>query len=217
MNEKIEELFPKNSSFDDNHTVNTNEIVPEQIEVIAVNEYGKVDAVSLDYNEYRSELSSFYKMSTLENSIITTYIVNDDICNHKITFKNLSGYEDVKISKKFNYDTNFMNAFLVPMVEDYKKENIIFNSTIEVLDEEKANFIARTKSNDSLIIMGISIELANQLKDIVTRSDIPVNILDQKTKNESGIGTSLAIILTIIAIGMCLVGIIIFLVSYYKR
>ena len=42
MNEKIEELFPKNSCFDDNHTVNTNEIVPEQIEVIAVNEYGKV-------------------------------------------------------------------------------------------------------------------------------------------------------------------------------
>ena len=25
MNEKIEELFPKNSCFDDNHTVNTNE------------------------------------------------------------------------------------------------------------------------------------------------------------------------------------------------
>ena len=64
--------------------------------------------------------------------------------------------------------------------------------------------------------MGISIELANQLKDIVTRNDIPVNISDQKTKNESGIGTSLAIVLTMIAIGMCLVGIIIFLVGYYK-
>lgn len=212
MNEEIEELFPKNPSLQNSNTVNTNEIVPEQIEVIAVNEYGQVDSISLDYNEYRSELSAFYKMTSLDNSIITTYIVNDDTCNHKITFKNLSGYEEVKINKKFNYDTNFMNVFLVPMVEDYKKENIVFDSTIEVLDEEKANFIARTKSNDSLIIMGISIELANQLKDIVTRSDIPVNILDQKTKNESGIGTSLAIILTIIAIGICLVGIII----YYK-
>lgn len=215
MNEEIEELFPKDSSMN-HHTVNTNEIVPEQIEVIAVDEYGKVDAVSLDYNEYRNELSSFYKTTTLENSIIITYIVSDDICNHKITIRQLSGSEEVKISRKFQYDFNFIHAFFVPMVEDYKKENIVFDSTIEVLDEEKANFIARTKSNDSLIIMGISIELANQLKDIVTRSDITENIPDQKTKNESGIGTSLAIVLTMIAIGMCLVGIIIFLVGYYK-
>lgn len=216
MNEEIEELFPENSSVDDNHTVNTNEIVPEQIEVIAVNEYGKVDEISFDYNEYRNELSSFYKMTTLENSIITTYIVSDDICNHKITIRQLSGSEKIKTSRKFHYDFNFIHAFLVPMIEDYNKENNIFDSTIEVLDEEKANFIARTKSNDGLIIMGISIELANQLKDIVTRENIPVNISNQKTKKESGIGTSLAIILTIIAIGMCLLGIIIFLVGYYK-
>ena len=130
MNEEIEELFPKNSSMHNNHTVNTNEIVPEQIEVIAVNEYGKVDAVSLDYNEYRNELSSFYKMTTLENSIITTYIVNDDICNHKITIRKLSDSEEIKSSRKFHYDYNFIHAFLVPMVEDYKKENIVFDSTI---------------------------------------------------------------------------------------
>ena len=99
MNEEIEELFPKNSSFDDNHTVNTNEIIPEQIEVIAVNEYGQVDSLSLDYNEYRSELSDFYKMTTIENSIISIYIVNDDICNHKL-FSRKTNVNFVKIIDK---------------------------------------------------------------------------------------------------------------------
>lgn len=211
MNEEIEELFPTQSIID------TSEIVPERVEVIAVNEYGKVDAISLDYNEYRTKLSSFYKMRTVENSIVLTFFVDDSICNHSVTFRKLTGNQEVKEKKIFNYDSSFINTFLIPMVEDYNRENIIFDSTIEVLDENKANFIARTNSNDSLIIMGISIELANQFKDLITRNDMPVSILDKKAIDEKGMSNSLIIILTIIAIGMCLVGIIIFSLGYYRN
>lgn len=210
MNEEIEELFPAQSNINKDYTVDVNQIFPEQVEAIAVDENGKVEAISIDYNEYRNKLISIYKKTTLENSIISTFSVDDNSCNNTVILREINGSEKLEIEKSFEYNSNFINAFLVLMVEDYNKENTIFNSTIEVLDENKANFIARTKYNDSLILIGISIELANMFKDIVTRNEVTIDILDKKTMDEKGIGSNLAIILTIIAISMVLLGTVIF-------
>lgn len=216
MNEEIEDLFPVKDEETEVLSVNTNAIVSEKIETIAVDKHGRVDAISIEYNGYRSELISFYKETTIENSIISTFSVEGSACNHTVILRETTGTEEIKSKKTFEYDDNFINTFLIPMIEDYNKENIVFNSTIEVLDEDKANFIARTKSNDSLIIVGISLELANCFKDIVTRNDVEINILNEQKMNEKGNGNYLVIILTIIAIGMCLVGTIIFSLIYYK-
>ena len=210
MNEEIEELFPAQSNINKDYTVDVNQIFPEQVEAIAVDENGKVEAISIDYNEYRNKLISIYKKTTLENSIISTFSVDDNSCNHTVILREINGSEKLEIEKSFEYNSKFINACLVLMVEDYNKENTIFNSTIEVLDENKANFIARTKYNDSLILIGISIELANMFKDIVTRNEVTIDILDKKTMDEKGIGSNLAIILTIIAISMVLLGTVIF-------
>ena len=211
MNDEIEYLFPNKNDVNTKNSTNDE----TQIEAIAIDEHGKVEAISIDYNEYRTKLSEFYKLTTLENSIISTYIVDNGICNHTVTLREMTGTQEIKSSKKFNYSSNFTSTFLIPMVEDYNKENEIFNSTIEVLDEDKANFIARTKSNDGLIIMGISVELANQFKDIVTRNDLLVDILDKKTIDEKGISNYLIIILTIIVMVFVIVGFI--YLFYYKR
>lgn len=199
-----------------NHSVVTDEVVGQQIETIAVDEYGRVDEISLDYNEYRNDLISSYKQSSSENSIISTYSIIDGICNHSLVVKNSSGLEIMNKVKRFNYNESFVNFFLIPMIEDYSRNNDTYDSVIEVLDGGKSNFILRTKLNDSLVLRGIDVELANRFKNLVTEKEITVNILNKKVINENGISNHLIIFLVMIAIGMVLVGVVMFSVTYYK-
>ncbi len=208
-NQKSEELILQNKI--KSRSVITDDINSNQIEVIAVNEDGKVNELSLDYNEYRNNLDMLYKTSTLENSIISTYSIIENICKHTITINESSSKQENQEVKTFEYNSNFINNFLIPMVQDYNRLNEIFTSNIEILDEHKANFIARTKKNDSLIIIGISIELANMFKDIVTKKDFLQSNKPMKKINNKGISNTLVIFLTVLAIGMLLIGIVLFL------
>lgn len=185
MNEEIECLFPVEK--DEIHKVNT--------------------------DEYLKILNSLYKETTLENSIISHFYIDDDVCEHVVTLKDMTGKDIIKSKEKFSYDTDFIDNFFILMVEEYNKENVIFDSTIEVLDDTKAKFIARTKSNDSLVLEGISIELANYFKDIISRKEITIS---EELINEKGIGNYLVIILTIITIGISLIGTVIFSLIYYR-
>lgn len=205
----VEDLFPKDNVKTNQEFITGNDF--EQIEIIATDEYGRVDAISIDYNEYRNELDSIYKITTYENSIISTYSVTDDLCNHTIIIRNVTGEESLRKEKTFNYDSNFIEGFLIPMVEDYNRKNLVFNSTVEIISDDKANFIARTKSNDSLILLGISVELANMFKDLVIRNNIDVNVIDNNRTNEKGIGNFMIIFLTLFAIGIISIGIVILL------
>lgn len=194
------------------YTVVTNDVVPQNVEAIAVDANGHVEAISLEYNEYRNELNPLYSLSTDENSLISLCVIEKNKCSHKLTLRNVDGTEEIKKSQEFKFNNTLIENFLIPIVIDYNKYNKVFNSTIEILDEDNANFIARTNKNDSLIIMGISIELANKFKDMILSKDMSINILDrnENASNEKGIGTFFAIGLTVVAIGMTLVGVIIF-------
>ena len=202
----------------EDYTVVTSDVIPQNVEVIAVDANGHVEAISLEYNEYRNELNSLYSLSTEENSLISLCVIEENRCIHKLTLRNMDGTEEIKKTQQFKYNNTLIENFLSPLVSDYNKYNKVFNSTIEILDENKANFIARTDKNDSLIIMGISVELANKFKDLILSKDMSVNILDrnENISNEKGIGTFFAIGLTVIAIGMTLVGIVFFAIMSNK-
>lgn len=188
------------------HSVVTNEAVEDKKEVIAVDINGQVEDVSLDYNEYRDELSLTYKKTRIDNSIVSTFSINNDTCKHCLLIKDKNGENIIK-DRVFNYNDNFIKGFLIPMVEDYRNENLLYDSTIEILGENQANFVTRTKLNDSLIILGSSVEVAKQLKDIISKNT-NVNVVGEEKLDNKGIGSFVAIGLLFVAMLMLLVGII---------
>lgn len=176
----------------------TNDVVSKEIEVITADNN---DKTTLNYNEYREELSHAYKKTRMDNSVVSTFSINDDICKHVLVIKK---EDKERIIKKhiFKYDEDFINKFLVPMIEDYKKENFIFDSKVELMGENNSNLVIRTKLNDSLIILGSRVEIANRLEKIISgRKDEPLN--------ESGLSNFVAIGLLLLSMIMLIAGIVI--------
>lgn len=204
------------SIFDDTPavTIVSGEQVPTLEETISVDANGQIDPISMEYNEYRNKLVEIYSTSTEENSVISSFNVQGDMCEHILTIRFADGTNPITRKKEFAYTDNFKNDFILPMVEDYDSHNNVFDSSTEVIDRKNCNFIARTSKNDSLCISNIDIEFANKLKDLLPKQEIEVSKSKTLMKlDKKGIGNYLVIILTVIAIGMTLVGTIFFTIA----
>lgn len=197
----------------DSVTVVAENEVPE-LETISVDQNGQVDPISFEYNDFRDTLDKMYENSTEEDSIISSFVIEGDKCRHILTVRFADGSEPKVQNREFDYTDNFKNDFVVPMVEDFSNHNEVFDSSIEVIDSEHCNFIARTSKNDSLCFSNIDIDFANQLRDLLPKQELTVSGPKQLMKvNEKGIGNYLVIILTIIAIGMALAGTVFFTIA----
>lgn len=188
---------------------------------ISVDNSGKVDPISLEYNEYRKDLNKIYATTTDENSLVSKFIIENGKCNHTLVIKYSNGTVSTEKSHVFDYTENFKNDFLAPMLEDYNKYNTIFDDSVVIKDNSLATFTARTKDNDSLIIENINMDVASKLSDLVKKKDhTNPNLTDSNTikqvYNEHGLGNTSVIILTIILIGMTVIGTIFFTVMANK-
>lgn len=188
---------------------------------ISVDNSGKVDPISLEYNEYRNDLNKIYATTTDENSLISKFVIENGKCNHTLVIKYSNGTVSTEKSHVFDYTENFRNDFLAPMLEDYNKYNTIFDDSVVIKDNSLATFTARTKDNDSLIIENINMDVASKLSDLVKKRDNSnPNLTDSNTikqvYNEHGLGNTSVIILTILLIGMTVIGTIFFTVMANK-
>lgn len=188
---------------------------------ISTDNMGNVDPISLEYNEYRNDLNKIYSTTTDENSLISKFIVENGKCVHTLIVKYSNGTVSTEKSHIFEYTDNFKNGFLFPMLEDYNKYNAIFDDGVIIKDNSLATFTARTKDNDSLIIENIDMDLASKLSDLVYIKDSSnPNLTDSNTLkqvyNEHGIGNISVIVLTILLIGMTVVGTIFFTIMANK-
>lgn len=226
-NNDIEMLFDDNSDNNTNNvetvdngqfSVVTEQIMNEDIQPVNVTGNVPVQEKQMDYNEYRKSLSSFYSISNSDNSLILTFIVDNIKCRSTLSLKSPNGQEDIKLSGEFAYNNEFIENMLIPSINEYNQYNQIFSSNIEILDGDRANFVARTSNNDSIIVMGIDMALANRLKDIVTIKEEKLESVDVigSMPNQKGISNYLVIILTMITIGMTLVGTIFFTIMANK-
>ncbi len=205
MNEKINNL--ENSNIPDGD-------IPS-LEVISADINGVVDPISMEYNSYRNDLNKIYLATSENNSIVSKFVVNDKICNHEIVIKYSNGTVSKEMMKQFNFDQNFIDNFLFPMIEDYNKYNKIYDDNVIINSDTTAKFSIHTKSNDSLEINNISVDLASKLSDIVLLSDTDnPNLTDGKTVkklfNEKGMGNIFVIILAIILIAIIIIGTVFF-------
>ena len=188
--------------------------LPALEETISVDINGGIDPISLEYNEYRNKLVELYLTSTEENSVISSFNVQEDKCEHILNIRFADATPPITRNKEFDYTDNFKNNFILPMVEDYNNHNNIFDSSIEVIDRKNCNFIARTNKNDSLCISNIDIEFANELRDLLPKQEIDISKPKTLMKlDRKGIGNYLVIILTVIAIGIALAGTIFFTIA----
>ena len=184
------------------------------VEVLDDNSNLKYNQVDY-YNEYRNELNKMYNNTTEDNSLISSFIVEGNRCRHTLIVKFSDGHNEISKSREFEYNDNFKNEFLLPVVIDYNKYNKVFDSRIEVISDDKSSFIAKTNENDALNIINIDVEFANKIMDSLPKQELSINQSKQlmKLPNEKGIGNFLVIILTIIAIGMTVVGTIFFTIA----
>lgn len=206
----------KKSIFDNTPSVTivSGEQVPTLEETISVDANGQIDPISMEYNEYRNKLVEMYSTSTEDNSVISSFNVQGDVCEHILTVRFADGTAPITRKKEFAYTDNFKNNFILPMVEDYNSHNNVFDSSTEVIDKNNCNFIARTSKNDSLCLSNIDIDLANKLRDLLPKQEIEASKPKTLMKlDKKGIGNYLVIILTVIAIGMTLAGTIFFTIA----
>lgn len=188
---------------------------------ISTDNMGNVDPISLEYNEYRNDLNKIYTTTTDENSLISKFVVENGKCVHTLIVKYSNGTVSTEKSHIFEYTDNFKNGFLLSMLEDYNKYNAIFDDGVIIKDNSLATFTARTKDNDSLIIENIDMDLASKLSDLVYIKDSSnPNLTDsntlQQVYNEHGIGNISVIVLTILLIGMTIIGTIFFTIMANK-
>ena len=225
-NNDIEMLFDDNNDStqkvevvdDGKFSVVTEQVMNEEIQPVITTRNIPVQSQQMDYDEYRKSLSSFYSISNSDNSLVLTFIVDHIKCRSTLSLKNPNGQEDIKLSGEFAYNNEFIENMLVPAIKEYNEYNQIFSSNIEILDGDRANFVARTSNNDSIIVMGIDMALANWLKDIVTIKEEKLESVDVigSMPNQKGISNYFVIILTMITIGMTLVGTIFFTIMANK-
>ena len=167
--EKLDDVNVNNRSFV------TESIEQPQIETIAVDENGRVEAVSIDYNDYRNELVSGYKMTTSNNSIISTFSVINNKCIHNFIVRDLNGKEQSRKERTFDYNNNFIDSFLLPMIKDYDRENkikkmISTGENTEVIDKKIlntdgiSNYLAIILTIGVIVIILITIILFSILK-----------------------------------------------------
>ena len=221
-NEKIEQL--------NHHTNITNiseapgiTIVNSEpvIESISIDQNGQVDPISIEYNQYREQLNHIYSTTTEENSMISEFTEENGKCKHILTIRQLNGNRTVALTKEFEYTDSFKNNFLIPMIEDYMKYNIIFDSNVTSSAEDLITFTSRTKENDTLMIKNIEMELASKLNDLIYSKNLQnPNLKDSKTLlgevNNKGVGNYVVITLTALLIGLTLVGTIFFTIMSRK-
>lgn len=178
------------------------------------------DSTMIEYNEYRNELNNIYCTTTEENSVISEFIVDNDKCNHTITMRQLNGTKNVLLSREFDYTNQFKEVFLVAMIEDYNKYNSIFDSNVTAGQNDFVNFTIRTRENDTLIIKNIDMDLASKLNDILyekkVETPVPQDSSTLMGTNDRGIGNTFVIILTILLVGLTLVGTIFFTIMSNK-
>lgn len=221
-NNDIEVLFDKEEQKLETNSSNesavvTEQAVPQNVPITEKTSEVIVKREQFNYDEYRQALNQLYSTSTQENSLILTFIVDNLKCKSTLSMKSADLQENIIKSGEFPYSVELAEKLLVPVIVDYNKYNKVFSSNIEILDGDRANFIARTSNNDSVIIMGIDMTLANRLKDIVTikeeqgQKDFVSNVSNQK-----GISNYLVIILTMLTIGITLVGTIFFTIMSNK-
>lgn len=220
-NQNIEQLDSNNNveSVSDAPAITVVNTIPA-VETITTTNTNIKDSTTIEYNEYRNELNNIYCTTTEENSVISEFVVEGNQCSHTITMRQLNGTRNILLSRQFDYTNQFKEVFLVSMIEDYNKYNSIFDSNVTAGQNDFVNFTIRTKENDTLIIKNIDMDLASKLNDILYEKKVetpaPQDSSTLMGANDRGIGNTFVIILTILLIGLTLVGTIFFTIMSNK-
>lgn len=188
---------------------------------ISIDKDGNIDPKSLEYNEYRNDLNKIYTATADNNSVISTYTVSDNVCNHKLVIKYVNGTESVEKSTSFEFSDSFKDNFLANMLDDYCTYNKVVSDNVIIKENGKVVFKVNTSDNDLLVIDDIDMEFASKLSDLVYKKDeTNPNLIDSKEikqgYSERGNSSTMTIVLTIILIGVVLLGTIFFSIMASK-
>lgn len=184
---------------------------------ISVDDSGNVDPISMEYNEYRSDLNAIYRATSSNNSIVSKFIIDNDKCRHELKIKYDNGQESLEKQEEFDYKNEFVDTFLIPMIEDYNKYNHITSRNIILnKDGKTTRFVAHTSDNDLLEIDNIDLNTSNKFIELLKAKNAVNTDNNIEKINQKGISNALTIILTMVMIGITFIGTIFFTIMANK-
>lgn len=156
-----------------------------------------------DYEEYMGSLLNIARLTNKENSVLISFVVEDDKCSNVVNFIQQDGTRDELKNSTFKYDEKFCKEFLEKLVVTYYKNmNVILTDSIDMNEDGKYTYRIITEDNDMLSIHDISFEYANYLVSLVKNETTTSIQTDSGVINENGVATAVISLILVGGIGL---------------
>ena len=126
-----------------------------------------------EYNQYLETLLNIARLTNKENSILISFVVNEDKCMNKVSYLQRNGTKDELKNEEFPYDETFQNLLLEKLVIKYcDNMSIALQDNIDIDKDGKYTYRIITEDNDMLTIDGITLEYAKKLMSLTKNKKV---------------------------------------------
>lgn len=189
---------------------------------IAVTANGAVSNEALNYDADKKDLVDKLQLTTNNNSLIFEFDVAQSSCTTSVMEVKEDGSKVVLTNKTYTYDNALKTGLLEPFIEEFTKNSI--NKDRPVIQDspipDTYSFRMVSDGNDMIIINGIDLDYSNKLAEQVSNfnlseddKNVTVDPILVKKYGQSGVGSTVAIILVVVLIAVTLVGAIYFTIA----
>ena len=155
------------------------------------------------YEDYISSLLNIARLTNKENSVLISFVVDNDKSNNVVNFIQQDGTRDQLKNSVFSNDEKFYKDFLEKFVVDYSNNmEVVLTDKIDMNDDGKYTYRIITDDNDMLSIDGITLEYANYLVSLIKKENQEISRDINEINKESGIATTLISFILVVGIGI---------------
>ncbi len=159
------------------------------------------------HQEYQEDLSDFLKDTTKENSFVYEFKFEEKYCCCKVVKYELDGSHQELENKKFSDKDAVREKIIEPFLKEFANQNEIIINTISPSREDKSNLKVISENNDMINIIELEEQQVTKLSEMVDQEKKNrQRINNQQQMDERGIGNIFAFIISILVVGVILLG-----------
>lgn len=174
----------------------------------------EVEMLSIDatdpHQEYQKELLSFLNGASKDNSIIYEFNFDKQYCYCKITKYEIDGSHQILDNKTFSKPDEVLIEILEPFLKAFANQNNIVINNITPNKGNKSNLKIISEYNDMCNIINLNETDIIKLSELVEQEKkyhpkLPSNL----NNNEKGLGNVIAFIISLIIVGIIILGMLV--------
>lgn len=174
----------------------------------------EIEILGLDatdpHQEYHQELLKKLKDATKDNSIIYEFKFDNQYCYCKVTKYELDGSHQILDGKTFSKPKEVLIEIIEPFLKSFANQNDIVINTITPNKGNNSNLKIISEFNDMCNIINLNEKEIIKMSELVEKEK--KNQQDRPTdlnKNEKGIGNVIAFIISLIVVGIIILGMLV--------